>query len=843
MSGRGYSDDRRDDRGGYGEKGGDRRGYDRQDRGRGDRDPGYGNDSNRGYRGDSNGRGDERNFSRGDRRGDDRDYGRDDRRDDRRDFGRDDGRNYGRDDRRDDRRDFGRDDGRGDRRDSNRGDRRDSNRGGGRGRGEPRGGGRGGPPRPVVRQESPQELPKVPQQQIAKRPDKGCGGKNRREVFANFVRVYVPEHMRVHKYDMQFFLLKNRQEVPMKKTEDISRVFWKMIGEGPALGDNRIVFDDKTTCWSLEDIPFPFTRTQDGTRIWKETAPPSRGPPRFQPALAMIRFVHREIYSYPEMAHLEEAIDSMRRLLDSMATQAARYPNRDEESARDAHYATIGRAIFARNPYQDNYARNLSVNLLRGLECWTGLSISIKMNGGLGIFCNVDVKNSIVVGPARRLTDEMIAISCAKSVEISPSTEAQKDAFLTENGMSSTFRKVMDQIFKGVRCVEMRNNRKFEYNGLTSQGADKTLFQLVRDGKPIILSVAEYYEKHLQAKLRYPHLPCVMSSKKSNGALYPLEWVGTLDTLIHPYNKPLKQDDRHLMLQGTSDLPNRRKKLIDQLAFNPPGENPQQPPIFRKNDPYCEKFGVEFGREFIRLPSLVLPALELDFESDPSIKQAEIATGMWDLKLPNGEFRKVPESQRRKIITAVIWFLDPRHDFASTEEMNVLDRHNQNEPHGPNNSRMATIFKTFEAFGHTWGGQKMFGNRVYHQKNLPDGRPRPNDVSLHQDLDEFIMDFKRGVKRNFPDYTPLILAIFAEKCSTIKGYANDYCTFKQACDVAYGVHCQGITQKVFKKITGNPLTCATSFLLSLKNDAETWSRVLPRQWKGSQKLGENHGRK
>ncbi|KAJ1971850.1 hypothetical protein H4R33_007142, partial [Dimargaris cristalligena] len=170
------------------------------------------------------------------------------------------------------------------------------------------------------------------------------------------------------------------------------------------------------------------------------------------------------------------------------------------------------------------------------------------------------------------------------------------------------------------------DGRTFKVKGITSRGADRTMFKLRQDDNTEIdMSVANYFTKNLNVRLNYPELPCV---ELKRGVMLPLEICQVASG--HRYRRKLDENQTAEMIKFTCVKPSDR--------FNRIRKNAEQLLRFEAN-PYLKAFGIKVGRELLTVAGRVLPPPTVIYGAtsrEPTIRPRDGSWNMRDKRLVMG---------------------------------------------------------------------------------------------------------------------------------------------------------------------------------------------------------------
>ncbi|KAJ8602753.1 hypothetical protein MRB53_042380 [Persea americana] len=224
------------------------------------------------------------------------------------------------------------------------------------------------------------------------------------------------------------------------------------------------------------------------------------------------------------------------------------------------------------------------VKLSGGLEIYKGIFQSVRCGPGK-MLLNVDT--AVAVMHERGSLADMIAkfLNCRNPDEL--------------NNLSAQNQKKVARIVKGLRIGwihrgERGLTRNVKIKGVTPAGADKTFFEQFADNpekESVKISVATYFEKHHNRRLKFPGLPCVIVQKDNK---IPMEVC-----IVHPGQK--------------------YSKKLDPIQF--------------EENEYMKNWGVEVAPKPLTIKGRQLPPPDLEYNTSEKASMLKLKMpGQWDAR-------------------------------------------------------------------------------------------------------------------------------------------------------------------------------------------------------------------
>ncbi|KAJ2132099.1 hypothetical protein GGF48_001157 [Coemansia sp. RSA 921] len=287
-----------------------------------------------------------------------------------------------------------------------------------------------------------------------------------------------------------------------------------------------------------------------------------------------------------EMADIQPALTAMDLAIGSVAHQ---------------DMVGFGRSFFTR-------AQSMPTS--GGLELWRGFSLSVRP-GMERLFLNVNTAVTAMYMPGS-LLNALLAVFDLQSAEqlrghIDQSRAREMSAYL--RGLTLYLR------HRGIT-----GKRKFAVKGITSAALDRESFEWEdpdRPGHPETVSIAQYYAKRYNIKLRYPYLPGLVGRKN---AIFPIELCEVAENQRYRG----KLDDRQtadmvrFACQRPDENRNRIEDVLKQLNF--------------AESPVTAAFGLTLTSRLAEVESRVLPAPTINYGRASQEPTLSPASGAWNMR-------------------------------------------------------------------------------------------------------------------------------------------------------------------------------------------------------------------
>lgn len=187
--------------------------------------------------------------------------------------------------------------------------------------------------------------------------------------------------------------------------------------------------------------------------------------------------------------------------------------------------------------------------------------------------------------------------------------------------MPRSFNKFQHSAFsKAIRGVKVEIThrpgvrRSYRVNGLSPNGADQTFFTDENDNR---ISVAQYFAKQYNLRLRYPGLPCLHVGAQQKKNYMPME----VCRIVEGQKCPRKVTDTQVanMIRFTCTPPDQRKRAIEQ-KFREAGFN---------TDPTLRAFGLEVDPKMIVAEGRQLPPPSIEYAGNVRENPRD---GQWNMR-------------------------------------------------------------------------------------------------------------------------------------------------------------------------------------------------------------------
>ncbi|KAJ2655472.1 hypothetical protein IW148_006037 [Coemansia sp. RSA 1199] len=299
---------------------------------------------------------------------------------------------------------------------------------------------------------------------------------------------------------------------------------------------------------------------------------------------SVTRFIRGEAGT--EMADIQPALTAMDLAIGSVAHQGM---------------VGFGRSFFTR-------AQSMLTS--GGLELWRGFSLSVRP-GMDGLYLNVNTAVTAMYMPGS-LLEALLGVFDLQSVEqlrghIDQSRAREMSAYL--RGLTLYLR------HRGIT-----GKRKFAVKGVTSAALDRESFEWEdpgRPGRPETVTIAQYYAKRYNIKLRYPYLPGLVGRKN---AIFPIELCEVAEN--QRYRGKLGDRQTADMVRFACQRPDDNRKRIEdvlrQLNF--------------AESPVTAAFGLTLTSRLAEVESRVLPAPTINYARASQEPTLSPASGAWNMR-------------------------------------------------------------------------------------------------------------------------------------------------------------------------------------------------------------------
>lgn len=177
-----------------------------------------------------------------------------------------------------------------------------------------------------------------------------------------------------------------------------------------------------------------------------------------------------------------------------------------------------------------------------------------------------------------------------------------------------------ERAIRGLKVqVTHRGNmrRKYRVVGLSKTPTSATFFES-RDAK---ISVAEYFQKQYDIRLRYPELPCVQVGSAQRSVYLPIECCDLISG--QRYIKKLNEEQTAAMIRVTCQRPDARHNRISKA--------PKE--LGLPSNPVLKAFGININTEStISVDARVLRPPKLFFDKNSQEPDAVPQDGAWNLR-------------------------------------------------------------------------------------------------------------------------------------------------------------------------------------------------------------------
>lgn len=176
----------------------------------------------------------------------------------------------------------------------------------------------------------------------------------------------------------------------------------------------------------------------------------------------------------------------------------------------------------------------------------------------------------------------------------------------------------VDFVNKNLRNIRIvathsKYRRQYRMSKLADVPANKDMFEC--DGKKV--SVADYFQKQYNLRLKYPNLPCVKVGTK--GTSMPIELCDIVPG--QRYMHTLTTEQRNGMLQATTEEPRKRIRSVQDCAARVSKEI--------NSDPSAKAFGLQIDSRMMEVEGRMLQPPTLEYGNKAVIQPAN---GAWNLK-------------------------------------------------------------------------------------------------------------------------------------------------------------------------------------------------------------------
>lgn len=256
-----------------------------------------------------------------------------------------------------------------------------------------------------------------------------------------------------------------------------------------------------------------------------------------------------------------------------------------------------------------------------GVEAWKGIFQSIRIAQGGRLIMNVDTATCCFwqSGSLMELATHMI-----RGVQ----NVQQLVSYIERNGA----RRIRElRRLKKVQffCTHRKQDsdgsprKKYTVEGFEDKSAKETIFEISNyddNGKETKskISVANYYLKKYNIRLKFPGLPLVKTRKK--GESFPMELCYVSEAQRYPFKLDEKQTAD--MIKFTVQRPHDRLNLIKTNVGL----------LDWKKDPVLNQYGLEISPDMCKTTARVLPTPTIEYGENSQERSFKPIGGRWDLR-------------------------------------------------------------------------------------------------------------------------------------------------------------------------------------------------------------------
>ncbi|GMF12856.1 unnamed protein product [Phytophthora lilii] len=285
--------------------------------------------------------------------------------------------------------------------------------------------------------------------------------------------------------------------------------------------------------------------------------------------------------------------------LDELFAGRLNYTPYDALQALDValrHSASQRFTVVGRNLFNGNGAKSLG----EGAELWFGYFQSLRAT-----------QNRLVVN---------LDLAATAFVEAMDVADYLCETLAMRN-MPTSLNKFQHSAFsKAVRGVKVNIThrpgvkRSYRVNGLSKNTAENTFFENDEGQR---MSIAQYFQKTYNVRLRYPKLPCLHVGAPQKKNFLPIE----VCHIVAGQKCPRKVTDKQVanMIRFTCTPPDQRKRSIEQ-KFREAGFN---------SDPTLQAFGLEVEPRMIETTGRQLPPPTIEYSGGAREKPRD---GAWNMR-------------------------------------------------------------------------------------------------------------------------------------------------------------------------------------------------------------------
>ncbi|KAJ2458584.1 hypothetical protein GGF42_001987 [Coemansia sp. RSA 2424] len=256
------------------------------------------------------------------------------------------------------------------------------------------------------------------------------------------------------------------------------------------------------------------------------------------------------------------------------------------------------------------FTREQSMATQGGLELWSGFSFSVRP-GIDRLYLNVNTAVTAMYSSGS-LLDALMGIL---GVRDDPN---QLRGRLTQNNVRDMNMVVSYLRGLHVYCSHrgLKGKRKFSVRGATTRALDQETFEWEdpdRPGHAETITVAQYFERRYNLRLKYPFLPGITDRRKS---VFPLEFCDIVEN--QRYRGNLNDKQTADMVKFACQKPNKNmERILDILQKRNLGRSP-----------IVQSFGLALPNKLAEVESRVLPAPTIKYGSFSFAPQG----GAWNMQ-------------------------------------------------------------------------------------------------------------------------------------------------------------------------------------------------------------------
>uniref|UniRef100_A0A1E1W3W5 Uncharacterized protein n=1 Tax=Pectinophora gossypiella TaxID=13191 RepID=A0A1E1W3W5_PECGO len=453
---------------------------------------------------------------------------------------------------------------------------------------EPRGRGVGRGQAPMARPQAPgagpsqptpsaaQRAPAPSQQQLVAAGDRfriphKIPGNGVRYISTKLITNYLPmtiKPLKVHRYDVSFKPDRPKKMIPLAFK----------IAKQKNFPNHVIAFDQMKNCYALQ--PLPNVPQVDRLNIPVEFLDNNGKTMNFEVSFKATGIVDLSTI----MNYMKTGGTSL-----NPPTEAIQCVDVILRQGTLESYIKAGRQFFKRptNP----------INLGDGLEMWTGLFQSAIFTSSA--FVNIDVAHK-GFPKQQPLIDAVV-----KDFRLDPYNpiKTQRGRGVENFQLFVKGLRVMATV--GGDTTKKGQKREFICNELVDPPNKLKFIMTDPNGKQIEMTVADYFLKIKNIRLRYPNQNCMSVGPRDRNIYYPLELLEV--SYGQAQNKQLNDMQLSTMVKEAATPPNERKRKIEEVISD----------MNYSRNPDFKHFGLEIGQNFVQVDAKVLTPPVLDVGGNP----------------------------------------------------------------------------------------------------------------------------------------------------------------------------------------------------------------------------------